>query len=142
MIEEIQTRYQSGSRWGEKLVMESALTGLPTAPSFDGRPATTLLFGRYSTGEFRAVLSQFVWVSGSMFRAASGEDGVFIAHPSWSILGHGDNLAMAKRDLINEAIDLADDMKDASESDLTAEALDLKRFVERVADEHRPTRSR
>ncbi len=56
----------------------------------------------------------------------------YLVHPKWSLMGTGKNLAEAYTSLLAEAEDIRDFYVSSDDSELTAEAIKLKRFLEKL----------
>ena len=61
------------------------------------------------------------------------EGSVYIRHPRWSLMGAGDSIIAAEKDLRSEARELAEVMSDMPLHSLDLEAYQLYRFVLHLA---------
>ena len=64
-----------------------------------------------------------------LFQITKEESVTIISHSKWSLLGMGKDLAQAINDLKENAHIIASDYIDADDSELTEEAVKLKRFL-------------
>ena len=81
-----------------------------------------------STTGFRHTLE----IKGEEFVVDFEDDKCFITHPSWSLCGEGPNLLSAELDLLSEAKEILNVVKDESNSDLSIESIRMRDFLYRL----------
>lgn len=72
-------------------------------------------------------------VFGERFTVEFEEGSVFLVHPQWSLVGVGPNRSSALANLIEEALELAECMRDDSLEQLSDSAIEMRDFVMRIS---------
>ena len=72
-------------------------------------------------------------IAGERFFIERDEGVTYIRHPRWSLMGAGDSIVAAEKDLRSEAQELAEVMSGMQAHTLDPEAVQLYRFVLRIA---------
>ena len=72
-------------------------------------------------------------IAGERFFIEIEEDVVYVRHPRWSLMGAGDSIVAAEKELRSEARELAEVMSGIPPHTLDPEAFQLYRFVLRIA---------
>ena len=68
-------------------------------------------------------------IHGEIFNYENQKEGILIFHPKWSLLGYGENMFQAQKDLIDNMKIIADDYIGEPYSNLTKDARDLKDYL-------------
>ena len=84
--------------------------------------------------------TETLYLFGEKFEVTQGfipEDDykIYLSHKKWSLVGKGNTLEEAQANLIQEAKDVAPYYIEMSDDDLTFDAIDFKRFLQKVVDE-------
>lgn len=70
-----------------------------------------------------------IWIEGQRFIVEPEGDVIYIRHPRWSLVGFGDSLAAAERNMRDEAAAVAKVWFDMSPASMDHEALKLRDFL-------------
>lgn len=70
-----------------------------------------------------------ITIEGEVFNCLQEDGWVMITHPKWSIMGVGEDVESARKDLKDTASIVASDYIDEKDSNLTPEAIRLKAFL-------------
>ena len=83
-------------------------------------------------GSTDTTVKAWVYVNGEGFAVDKSDGQVFLVHPQWSLVGAGRTIAQARTNLLTEASELADEMRQLDQSSLSPQARRLREFVLRI----------